>query len=36
MGLPFSLALPQFQTTADGMGEEMVSSDCGDLIRETD
>ena len=34
--LPLTIAPPQFQTTVDGMGEEMVSSDCGDLIRETD
>ena len=36
MGLPFSLALPQFQTTADGMGEVMFSSDCGDLSEAMD
>ena len=34
--LPLKIAPPQFQTTADGMGEEMISSDCEDLIGETD
>ena len=31
-----TIASPQFQTTVDGMGEEMVRSDCGDLNDATD
>ena len=34
--LSLTIAPPQFQTTADGMGEEMIRSDCEDLIGETD